>query len=60
MYEGSFLGDRILKWVPLSILKHMVHGISQLLTFMTNPGGKKGRKRSIKPVKQEIFRQYTC
>lgn len=38
MYRGSFLGDIRLNWVPLSILKHMVHEISQLLRFRTNSG----------------------
>ena len=53
MYRGSFLGDIRLKWVPLSILKHMGHEISQVLRFRTN-SGRKRKKKSIKPVNQEI------
>lgn len=47
MYRGSFLGDIRLKWVPLSILKHMVYEKSQLLRFRTNSVRKRKEEKNI-------------
>lgn len=51
MHRGSFLRDIRLKSVLLSVLKHMVHEISQLRLNQEE----KEKKKGIKPVNQEII-----